>query len=306
MLKNKLKDKNSRLLFYGLTPPKKNNTKEKIKEISSKHINRIKLLDIDGIVLYDIQDESSRTNKIRPFPFLETIDSSTYANDYLDILNIPIIVYKAIGKYDKDNFISWLNKDKDKDNYSIFVGSASSNCNNKLSLNDAYNLKKIYNKNIVLGGITIFERHLKNNNEHLKVFSKIDQGCEFFISQAIYNTKAAKLFLDHYYKYSLVNNLKIVPIIFTLTPCGSNKTLDFMKWLGISISLDIEDKLLKSNNMLNDSIDICIESFKSLYNYAKKRNIKIGCNVESVSIKKDEIEGSIKLIENINLIIKQY
>jgi len=39
----------------------------------------------------------------------------------------------------------------------------------------------------------------------------------------------------YYYYYSIENNRAIAPIIFTLTPCGSLKSLEFMKWLGIDI-----------------------------------------------------------------------
>ena len=96
MLKEKIQSKQSGILFYGLTPPKATNTKEAIEEITKKHVNRIKPLDIDGLVLYDIQDESDRTSEKRPFPFIKTLDSSTYANEHLSVLTYPLLYTKLL------------------------------------------------------------------------------------------------------------------------------------------------------------------------------------------------------------------
>ena len=41
-----------------------------------------------------------------------------------------------------------------------------------------------------LGGVTIAERHAKYGNEHMRLMEKSAQGCEFFISQAVYNAQA--------------------------------------------------------------------------------------------------------------------
>ena len=303
MLKSKIRSKNSGLLFYGLTPPKATNTKEEIQVISQKHIDRIKPLKIDGIILYDIQDESDRTSEKRPFPFIKTLDSTTYANDYLSVLRKPIIVYKAVGKYSDEEMTNWLDNTKKEDSFSVFVGAASDTQKSKITINDAYTLKENINKDLVLGGITIPERHTKKNDEHLRVFSKIDKGCEFFVSQAVYNLDAAKKFLDDYSNYAKQNNRPMVPIIFTITPCGSAKTLEFMKWLGINIPQYLEEELLQSGDILQESVKLSRDIFKELYKYGTKKGIPIGCNVESVAIRKEEIDASIDLLHQVQRII---
>ena len=65
MLRDKILNKETGLIFYSLTPPKINTDFEKVKEIAKKHVERLKDLSIDGLLLYDIQDESSRTEKER-------------------------------------------------------------------------------------------------------------------------------------------------------------------------------------------------------------------------------------------------
>lgn len=56
ILKDKIGNKKAGVLLYGLTPPKLRTEESKIKTIAQKQIERINGLDIDGLVLYDIQD----------------------------------------------------------------------------------------------------------------------------------------------------------------------------------------------------------------------------------------------------------
>ncbi len=94
------------------------------------------------------------------------------------------------------------------------------------------------------------------------------------------------------------------PVIFTITPCGSSKTLDFMKWLGIHIPEHLEQRLKNSEDILDESVKLSLNIFEILYFYAKGKGIPVGCNVESVSIRKVEIDASIKLLNQVKEIMK--
>jgi hypothetical protein len=304
MLKEKIKNKESGILFYGMTPPKAKNTKEDLDRIAKKHIERIEPLDIDGLVLYDIQDESDRTKDERPFPFIETIDPCDYAKNYLDApLHVPVIIYRAVGKYAKDEFSKWIEDRKGKDFFSVFVGAASKNTKVTINVAEAYEIKKRVNPDMIIGGIMIPERHSVKKDEHLRVFKKIESGCEFFVSQCVYDLMGAKRFLDDYAVYAKEHNKEMVPIIFTITPCGSSKTLDFMKWLGINIPAHLEERLKNSEDILEESVKLSRDIFEILYFYAKGKGIPIGCNVESVAIRKSEIDASIELLNDIKKIM---
>ena len=298
MLKDKIENKKSGVLLYGLTPPKLKAGEDRIKVIAQKQINRIKDLDIDGLVLYDIQDESSRTNIPRPFPFSETLSPDAYTN-YLTDLDIPKIIYKSVGKYSPKELSNWIQENSKKIDYSVFVGSPSKKQQNNLSLSDAYQINKQSNGTINLGGVTIPERHHLKNDEHIRLFHKIDQGCDFFISQCVYNINNTKNFLSDYYYNSLENDRELLPIIFTLTPCGSIKTMEFMEWLGIDIPQWLKNDLKNSKDILSSSIDVCKNIAKELLDYCSDKNIPIGFNIESVSIRKAEIDASIELLKDI-------
>lgn len=149
----------------------------------------------------------------------------------------------------------------------------------------------------MLGGVVIPERHTETSPEHLRVFDKISSGCKFFVSQGVYNLDASKNFLSDYYYYGREHKIELVPIIFTLTPCGSLKTLQFMQWLGISIPRWLENDLKNSNDILSKSIEMSKNIWLDLKDFADARNIPVGRNIESVSIRKEEIDASIELLK---------
>lgn len=304
MLGEKIKNRERGILLYGLTPPKKKTEIEKVKQIAKKQMDAVNSIGVDGLVLYDIHDEKDRIEEERPFPFLETIDPVVYSKEFMHELKTPRIVYRCVGKYTGDDLCQWMNDVNRHDDYTVFVGAASKKQRVPLKLSEAYDLFNEENSPLTLGGVCIPERHIDKENEHLRMISKQSMGCEYFISQAVYNVEAAKNFLSDYYFYCEENDIEMVPIIFTVSPCGSKKTLDFMKWLGINVSKWLENDILKSKDPLDKSVEICIENFEVLWQYAKKRNIPIGCNVESISIRRSEIEASIEMAKAIKKIME--
>jgi hypothetical protein len=302
MLKQKILDRKSGIITYGITPPKKDTEMKKVKEIALKQIERISSIDIDGLILYDIQDEEDRIKEERPFPFLETIDPEIYSKEYLDALKVPKIVYRSVGKYSHEQFENWVNLDSD-DRFSVFVGASAKTQKVRLNLPDAYKLTKNLNPNLILGGVIIPERHTKYNDEHLRIINKIKNGCKFFVSQAVYNVEPAKNFLSDYYYYCKSNDVDMVPIIINITPCGSIKTLEFMKWLGINIPKWLENDLMNSEDILQKSLELCMKNFEELLDFGIQKGIPIGCSIESVSTRKVEIEASIQLTKDIKAII---
>lgn len=299
MLKEKIIAKESGILLYGLTPPKLKTGEAKIRSIADKQIQRIRDLELDGLVLYDIQDETLRNDAPRPFPFMPTLNPDYYSKTYLGELKIPKIIYKSVGKFNAGEFSNWVNQETENIDCSVFVGSPSKKQSPKLTLHDAYKIKRELKSSMIIGGVTIPERHIKKGDEHLRVFNKIDKGCSFFISQCVYNINNTKDFLSDYYYASIEGNRPLFPLIFTLTPCGSLKTMDFMKWLGIDIPKWLVNDLKHSKNILSKSVEICKTIANELMGYSKEKNIPVGFNIESVSIRKEEIEASVELLKDV-------
>lgn len=299
MLKTKIKQGKSGIVLYGLTPPKISLSHDEAKEIALRQLSRLEGIKIDGLVIYDLQDESNRNSSNRTFEFVRTIKPEIYAKDYLQN-RYEAVIYKAVGNYDKNEFKEFLINHSDA--VSVFVGASSAIDTPKLSLNDAYKMKKEIASNLTLGGICIPERHTKKQDEDLRVASKRVKGCEFFITQAVYDIETAKKFLDDFAKLGIKNT----PIIFTFTPCGNEKTYEFMQWLGISVSNLSKNRIFDSDDALESSVKLSLDMFEFLYKYGTAKGISVGANIESISTRKVEIDASIRLLKGIIAIIENH
>jgi len=305
MLKDKILNREAGILLYGMTPPKENTDIAKVSEIASKHMDRIKSLDIDGVVLYDIQDESARNEDVRPFPFLPTFEPQKYSGDFLEGLDLPKVLFQVVGKHDEVSLRTWMNKNVNNGDLAVFIGNSSSAQATDITMNKAFSLRSEYADSMLIGGVAIPERHYAKKDEHLRISSKINNGVSFFTTQAVYNVEASKNMLSEYYYHSKKNNLPLVPIMMTFSPCGSTKTMDFMKWLGIHFPKWLKNDLTNSQDILGASIDTCVRTFTELVDFSLKKGIPIGANIESVSIRKDEIDASVELLENVKDILNK-
>lgn len=298
-LVERIRSRDNGIVLYGMVPPKATTEPEQTREIAARQRDRIAALPVDGVVLYDLQDEAERTDSERPFPFIETLDPFQYGRDHLDQLDLPRIVYRAVGKHGPDGLRSFLSDADPARELTVFVGAASRDQNLALSMNDAYRLRREVDNAPLLGGVVIPERHRAKGTEHLRVLDKVEQGCEFFISQGVYNVQAAKDLLSDLYYASQDRGIEPPPILFTLTPCGSVKTLEFMKWLGISIPRWLENDLVRSGDILEQSVEISERIYRELADFAAGKDMVIGCNIESVSVRKVEVDAAVDLLKRL-------
>ncbi|MEF3304759.1 methylenetetrahydrofolate reductase [Paenibacillus sp. GYB003] len=295
-LKQKIANKQPGIVTYGMTPPKITSTPEQIADIAEKQTDRLKDLRLDGLLLYDIQEEADRMERERPFPFLSTVDPGEYGERYLHRLNVPKIVYRCVGKYTEAELSEWIRADPERDRFAVYVGASSGKQSVALRLADAYPLSRRLNGRLTFGGVVIPERHAKHRDEHVRIVAKMNEGCAFFVSQATYNVEATKNMLSDYYYHCRDNGIGMVPILINFAPCGSAKTLEFMKWLGISIPKWLENELLHSHDILDKSIRLSQSIFEELLDFGLEKGIPVGCSIESVSTRKVEIEASVQLL----------
>ena len=299
MFIEKIKSGSSGILIYGITPPKSETPSEKVAQIAEKTIARIMPLDIDALVVYDVQDESARTSVERPFPFLKALDPFQFASKYLQDLKVPKIIYRPAGKFSGDELSTWLDELHGHNFYPVFVGIPAPDYPVKTSLPEAYALWKKHQNTSVIGAVTIPERHEVLKDEDKRILDKVACGVSYFISQCVFNVDYAKKIIDDLCK--TCRNQQIAPptIIFTLTACGSVKTLHFMEWLGIHVPAELQEELKNSEDMLQRSVQVCLDIAAELTAFCTERCVPFGFNIESVAIRKDEIEASISMVDQI-------
>lgn len=305
MFVNKIKSGQSGILLYGITPPKVQTTADKIADIAGKTVERLKELDFDALVVYDVQDEAARTAVERPFPFLTALDPFTFANEYLNALEIPKIIYRPAGKYTPEEISTWLGNVHQSGFYPVFVGVPIPGFPVKTSLPDAYQLWSKYESDSVIGAITIPERHALLKDEDSRILEKTGCGVSYFISQCVFDLGFAKKLIEDLHT-TCTNSKETFPtIIFTLASCGSLKTLEFMDWLGIHIPADLKEEFRTADNILEKSTQVCLGIAAELTTFCTARSIPFGFNIESVAIRKEEIEASVTMLNKIGVMLKE-
>jgi hypothetical protein len=288
--------------LYGIAPPKLSSDPDQLREIAAQQAARIRRLAPDGLVVYDIQDEPGRGGQARPFPFLPTVDPDVYADDALAALAIPKIVYRCVGALSREVFSSWLDtvQATPRRRLSVFVGAPRGQSRGPgLSLTEAYEHARDA-PNLVFGAIAIAERHGAKGDEHQRMLAKLDHGCRFFITQSVYDSSSTRSLLSDYALALQAAGRSPAPVVFTFSPCGSVRTLEFMKWLGIAFPRWLENELRHSPDTLERSIDLCERVFTDVQDYAREKHLPIGINVESVSIRKAEIDASVELYRRLS------
>jgi len=292
-------------LTYGITPLKSSTTEQRRREIARLQTERIAQLPIDALVVYDLQDESSRTDAERPFPFLQAIDPLEYAYDYLAAVPQKKVVYRSVAGMLQTELVAWLRRLRDLGGAAVLVGAPSKAQPVSLRLEDAYRARNEHVRDLPLGGVSIAERHEARGGEDVRILHKADLGCRFFISQAVYSVTASKNLLSDLYYRCQAAEREVPPVLVTLSPCGSQKTLDFMAWLGVSVPRWLQNELLHAQDILAKSVELSVTGFAELHEFAEEKGIFLGCNVESVSLHKLEIEASVEMIHRIAKILKR-
>jgi 5,10-methylenetetrahydrofolate reductase len=310
-LRSALLDPQRRFVFlYGTTPPRADAAEDRILRAAARLAERTRGLDLDGLVVYDVQDESGRTSEPRPFPFLPTLDSRTYARLLEATTGRPAITYKCVAQTDESEWQGWL--DETAKRYGLrhlsLVGRATSKPgpSGGIPLSQALTTASAHPAGFTRGGVVIPERHRPDRSESERLLHKAAAGCEFFISQAVYAPEAVIALCGDYRRACEVRGVTPRRIILTFTPCGRPETLRFLQWLGVYIPAEVQQALLTSPTQLAESIRTCVRSLGQILDSGIAEAVPLGVNVESVSIKKDEIEASVDLCAALRGVVQDY
>ena len=124
-LRRRISERNGEFLLFAVTPPRQSTSPERAQEIADATLDRLRPLALDGLILYDIDDEIDRNPEQRPFPFLPTMDPADYLTRHLTAWTAPIVVFRVVGKYPEADLRAWLDAQDPDRVLSVFVGASS-------------------------------------------------------------------------------------------------------------------------------------------------------------------------------------
>jgi 5,10-methylenetetrahydrofolate reductase len=296
LLKEALLDPGKTLVLYGTTPPRAGATAEIVRNAAEKLAARVRPLPLDGIVVYDIQDESGRTASPRPFAFTGTVDPRDYSRLLRELTGKSAITYKCVGANDEAAWNAWLGAAARVGvQFLSIVGRPTSGVRYPLSLSRAIRLAAAHPAGFTVGGVVIAERHTAERSEAARMLAKGIEGCGYFISQTVYHAGASERLLADYARDCRGAGIEPRRVVLTFSPVGRDKTMTFLKWLGVKLPRETQRAILGAPDPLARSIDICRENLRRILAHDYAHSIPLGVNVESVSINKDEIDASVDL-----------
>ena len=307
MLKEKLLDPASGVLLYGTTPPRAGTPEDTVRAAADKLAARLAPLPLDGVVVYDIQDETGRSALARPFPFAGTLDPRAYARLLAGRTGRPAIAYKSLGSMDEPAWQAWLAesaRDYGVDFLSV-VGRPTSGVKYPLALSRAIRIAAAHAAGFTVGGVAIAERHTPERSEAARLLGKSIEGCGYFISQAVYAPEATERLLADYLRDCRGASVQPRRIVLTFAPAGREKTMAFLRWLGVRIPAETARAILVHASPLQKSIEICRDNLRRILDHPYAREIPLGINVESVSINRDEIDASVDLVHALEDVMRE-
>ena len=92
-LTTRIRERGDGFVLFAVTPPRQTTPIDRLAEIATATKDRLRDLGLDGLILYDIDDESSRNPAERPFPFSPTVDPAQYRDEHLQDEQDDLVVH---------------------------------------------------------------------------------------------------------------------------------------------------------------------------------------------------------------------
>lgn len=296
-LKAKLLDPREPVLLYGTTPPRAATPPDEVEQAAARLAARLAPLALDGVVVYDIQDETGRTGQPRPFAFTGTVDPRHYARLLAARTGRTPITYKCIGHLDEAGWRAWLDasaRDFGAGFLSV-VGRPTSGVRHALALARAIRLAAAHPAGFTVGAVAIAERHTPERSESARMLAKGIEGAAYFISQTVYSAEGTVRLLADYARDCRGAGVAPRRVVLSFAPLGREKTLAFLRWLGVNVPEASARAILGAPSPLARSIAVCRENLERILAGDYAREIPLGVSVESVSIYREEIDASVDL-----------
>lgn len=208
-----------------------------------------------------------------------------------------MITYKSLGTLDEPGWNAWLFDAAHAygTRFVSVVGRPTSGVAYPLALSRAIRIAAAHPAGFTVGGVVIAERHGPQRSEAARMLAKGIEGCRYFISQAVYHAPPTQQLLRDYLRDCRGAGVDPCRVVLTFAPCGREKTLAFLRWLGVNVAPETERAIFGAARPLARSIEICRDNLRRILDEPYRDAIPLGVNVESVSINREEIDASIEL-----------
>ena len=294
------------VVVYEILPPReKDGTLDSYAEKISSLLSQTH---IDAINIPEVHDENERGE--RPIQNLERAEAREFGRLLQDHVGIEAIVNRVTVHDNFEAQKSWIKEtfyDYDIENLILVGGESSKIQYEGLSVNSAseYITRDLNSGrfDFFCGGITIPSRSIESE----KLLRKGSNGIEFFTTQVLYDSEKIKKMLKYYDGICKKNHILPRRILLSFAPVSSKKNIDFLKWLGVEIPLQTEERLSNQDlKMTAESLKIATEILIDILqnNEREQISVPVGLNVEHIM--SYNFQYSINMLQELSKIYREF
>ena len=304
--RDKVRKPRSPVVVYEILPPRVkdgtlNSYAEKISSLLSQ-------THIDAINIPEVHDENGRGE--RPVKNLERAEAREFGKLLQDNVGIEAIVNRVTVHDKVDEQKQWIKQtfyDYDIENLILVGGESSKIKYSGPSVNETSEfITRDLNSgrfDFFCGGIAIPSRKIESEG----LLKKGSNGIEFFTTQVLYDSGKIKKMLKYYDDICKKNKVLPRRILLSFAPVSSKKNIEFLRWLGVEIPNETEERLEnEKTNMTTESLDISAEILKDVLKNNEKLGITvpIGLNVEHIM--SYNFQYSINMLQELSKIYREF
>jgi len=274
-------------LVLEIVPPSRRASEKAVSSLVERVRQTVASLGtLDGLNLPQVLDENHQGQ-----PFLRNMDPRDFVQQLgLDLGVDPIVNNVVAHNPSATVFRRWTRDSLEKyglRNFVLVGGTRSAVRYPGPSVLEANRILRSVAKDredVALGNITIPDRE----NEVERLVEKTRSGCDFFTTQVIFTAEPMATVLRAYGKRCAAQGLAPATVLLSFAPVSDYQDLEFLAWLGASVTPRTEEALFGSKEEVlgRSSIEVAQGLWSQLRAAAAQSRpaVPLGVNIEEVSL----------------------
>lgn len=312
------------LMSFELNPPET----EELSDQMEEHFDHLRTLfdrvpEMGAINLPEIQEEEQKGDRgDRKSSFTTRLSPREYTLKLRKSFKCEYVINRVIVQSSPAEQERWLIDCHNEDQIKtiVLVGGESSDIDypgpsvtegNRLITEGLNNGDSRHGHNLseptdfLVGNICISTRRREDFDEPDRMIKKIRSGCDFFTTQIIAEAQSPRELLRDLGTALEDEAVDPPAILWSITPFNSEKDVNFLRWLGVKIPDDIEEKILSSSSPVETSLQYHTELWEKLRETENELNVDIpmGLNISPIAIR--NLDPSVRLAENLRSIQRE-
>ncbi len=303
-------------ILFEIVPPEIDADEQTVNSRHEKMEELFSRVEIDGINVPEIREESAKDEDgKRRSDFKPRLAPRKYVQQLREKFNTSYVICRVVVHMppaDQEKWLLQTNKDYDINNIVLVGGEKEADAYDGLSVPEGdklikeklnrgktkYSSEESASTDYLLGNISIATRRLETLDEPDRITYKIKHGADFFYTQIIAEPQSPISLLRDLAPKLEEENLTPPFFFWSFAPIASQTDVDFMRWLGVKIPEEVEDRILSSSDPAEESRRWNLEIFEKLQEASKDLPVSFPLGVNISFMGDRNFDNAIELAES--------